>query len=151
MATVTGTLSDFGVGEIRGLSPRIIFSPSGPATGSVNYSILLASRPIVVIPDAFGQFEVDLAPNDVLIPVTYYTVSIEWMVPDMFGPENGYIGTDYLQWKITVPSAGGPIGGMIATPSNPSQVWIGPTPPPGDVLPGTWWLNTTTGDLLEWS
>lgn len=38
-----------------------------------------------------------------------------------------------------------PTGSFTAAP----YVWADPNPP-ADLVPGTWWLNTTTGDLKEW-
>lgn len=38
-----------------------------------------------------------------------------------------------------------PTGSFTAAP----YVWADPNPP-AELVPGTWWLNTTTGDLKEW-
>jgi hypothetical protein len=156
MATVTGTLHDFGMGPLAAFSPKITFRPSGPG---VTGAKLLATKPITVVPDESGYFTVELEPTDAIHPDRWYTIAIEWLDASI-----EYIGKDILvDWKLRVPQAGGPIGQLVEAPSNPAQVWTGLTPP---MLPtrGTWWLVVDPdnlfadplpplkrGQLYEWS
>ncbi|MCC4250751.1 hypothetical protein, partial [Microbacterium testaceum] len=58
LATVTGTLSDFGGGLDLSISPRIVFRPNGAAVGGGG---LFFSRPIIVDTfDGSGGWEVQL-------------------------------------------------------------------------------------------
>jgi hypothetical protein len=151
MATVTGILTDFNLQSLDSYSARIIFTASEPATLPGR---LLSTKEIVVIPGADGSFSVDLRPTDAITPQVFYRVRIEWLDSD-----GGFVGTDYIGWRLFVPSDGGPIGDLLSMPSNPSMVWEGPTPPENPT-PGTWWLQVNpddpddprnTGQLYEWS
>lgn len=142
MPTVNGTLTDFGLDPMAGNRPRITFHPSGPALAGLNVH---ATKTVEAVPAANGYFEVDLVANDTLTPAMYYTVKLQWK--DL---EPRKERADVLPWRLYVPPAGGALGDLLATPSNPAQVWTG-TAAPEDPTPGTWWLNPDTGDLTEWS
>lgn len=142
MALVTGTLRNFGIESLAPYSPQIVFTPSGNA---VLGDYLLATDPIVVTPQVSGVFEVNLAPTVDIRPDCWYTIAIQWL--DAGG---NYIRKDFPDWKLRVPSIGGTVTALLAVPANPAQVWVGETPPPNPV-PGTWWLNPTTGELKEWN
>lgn len=142
MALVTGTLRDFGLQSLAEYSPQVIFTPSSPAIGG---PYLLATEPVVAIPLIGGQFEANLIPTIDLRPDCWYTISIQWLNLD-----GDYIRKDFLDWKLRIPSAlGGEISDLLAAPPNPSQAWVGESPP-DNPAPGTWWLNPTTGELKEW-
>lgn len=152
MPTVTGTLRDFKLDTLNSLSPRIVFTASEPAVTS---NAILSTRPIVVIPNAAGGFTVELQSTDSVRPLIHYNVRVEWLESD-----GGYVGVDLLGWPLFVPAEGGSIGDLVSTSSIPAQVWVGLTPPPPPVTPGTWWLETNpddpsdprnTGRLYEWS
>jgi len=152
MPTVTGTLRDFKLDTLNSLSPRVIFTASEAAVTS---NAILSTRPIVVIPNAAGGFTVELQSTDSVQPLVFYRIRVEWLESD-----DGYVGVDLLDWPLYVPAEGGSIGDLLGTPSNPMQVWIGLTPPPSPVTPGTWWLVSNpddvtdprnTGELFEWS
>lgn len=142
MAFVTGTLTDFGLAALAAYAPEIVFTPSGPG---VNDTTLFATRPISVTPAANGSFAVNLAPTEDIRPDRWYAISMRWL--DSSG---GYIGVDFPDWQLRVPSAGGKVNDLLNVPANPGQVWVSETPPTNP-SPGTWWLNPTTGDLNEWS
>jgi hypothetical protein len=145
LATVTGILTDFLNVPLAAFSPEIWFTPSGPAISNAANTALFSTKPIVVIPAADGTFTVNLQSTDFLQPSVWYMVSVRWL--DSVG---GYVGIDFIDWQLFVPTAGGAIGGIIAAPSNPAQVWVGETPP-ANPTPGTWWLIPSTSDLFEWS
>jgi hypothetical protein len=152
MATVTGTLADFGLSLLTAYSPKIIFTPSGPATGpgAGSARFLLATRPIECIPAPDGKFSVELYPNEASIPATHYTIRIEWRDPNAFDDDRGYVGRDDPDWELVVPNLGGSIADLLKLPSNPAQTWVGDLPP-DNPTPGTWWLLPSTGDIFEWS
>ena len=152
MPTVTGTLRDFKLDTLNSLSPRIIFTASEPAVTS---NAILSTRPIVVIPNAAGGFTVELQSTDSVQPLVFYRIRVEWLEDT-----GGYVGVDFVDWPLYVPSDGGSIGDLLSTPSNPASVWIDLEPPPEPVAPGTWWLRSSatnpddprnTGYLYEWS
>jgi hypothetical protein len=152
MAVITGTLLDFSLDALAPYSPRLFFCPSGPSTAGPR---LLATRPFGVHIDPDGSFSVDVQPTDTIIPAAYYTVRVEWLDSD-----GGFVGVDFPDWRIYVPSEGGAIGDLLRAPSNPASVWVDLEPPPAPVAPGTWWLRSSatnpddprnTGYLYEWS
>lgn len=143
LATVTGALSDIGVAAFPTLSPRLIFTLSGPATEGTR---VFATKPKVVPVNAgSGIFTVDLQTTTNLRPAAWYTITIEWL-----DPSGNYVAADFLEWKLFVPSGGGNLADLLETPVNPMLFWAGPTPPPNP-QPGQYWLNTTTGILTKWS
>lgn len=145
MAAVTGTLRDFGLEALATSAPRIIFAPSGNA---VLGPYLLATTAIIVTPDTPGTFTANLAPTTDTVPDCWYNIRIEWLDP--YNSTSGYIGMDLLDWALRVPPEGGDISTLLSIPSNPAQVWIDSSPP-ANPTPGTWWLDPSTGDLMEWS
>ena len=138
MATVTGTLTDFGLAALSAFQPVLIFKADSPAltTGSV-----LSARPIRVTPAADGSFTVDLVASSFTTPEVTYTLRIEWL--DSAG---GYIGLDILS-NLVVPPGTSSIDTLSSIPI--SRWWVGADAPP-DPEPNTWWLDTDTGDLKEW-
>lgn len=141
MAIVTGALIDFGLQRLTSVSPTIYFTPSRNGIGTQS---ILAARPIPVVPLSDGIFSVDLAPNDGLSPDTFYSIQIEYL-----DPAGNYVRNEFPDWELFVPAGGGTLQDLLRTaPPNVSSVWVGPTPPPQT---GTWWLNTSTGDLSKWS
>jgi len=152
MAVITGTLLDFSLDALAPYSPRLIFAGSQPATSGDR---LLSTRPFMVRVEADGSFSVDVQPTDSVTPAAWYTVRVEWLDSD-----GGFVGVDLPDWRIFVPKEGGAIGNLIQAPSNPALVWVGLTPPPAPVTPGTWWLVSNpddvtdprnTGELFEWT
>lgn len=142
MAIVTGKLTDFGLALLTPYAPELVFVPSGPA---VIAGALLATKPVVVIPAADGSFTVNLQPTDATQTVFWYTLTVEWL-----NSSGGYVGKDFPDWKLFVPTSGGTIGDLVTAPANPAMVWIGESEPPNPSV-GTWWLIPSTGDLKEWS
>lgn len=119
MPTVTGTLTDFGTVPLSSsLAPRLIFVPSGAAAKNGR---LFASRPIVVVPQPSGYFEVELFSTEGTTPPTWYEVTIQWL-EEATNP-------DHLSWKLRVPAAGGQIGALLEAPAPSGAVWFGTEPP----------------------
>lgn len=143
MAIVTGTLNDFGLDALTAYSPEIAFIPSGPAVNAVK---LLATRTVMASPGSDGSFTVDLAPTDNLRPERWYTIRIQWL--DASG---GYVGADFPDWRLYVPTAGGILADLIAAPWNPALVWVGADAPTGIPTVNTFWLDIITGDLKRWA
>jgi len=153
MALVTGTLKDFGLAPLSTYQPLISFTPSSAA---LQGGLLLATRPVAVVPSASGAFSADLQPTDGLMPATWYSIRIQWLDSD-----GGYAAVDFVEWKLFVPQEGGQIGDLVAAPVNPALVYTSLTPPEvGGIPSGTWWLESNpnnindpanTGILYEWS
>lgn len=140
MPKISGTLTDFGLDPLAEFTPSLTFKPSGPAVAGAK---LLVSKPVKVTPEYNGYFEVDLEATAEL--GIWYTVVVSWH-PEGTRP----VESDVLPWKLNVPDAGGLIGELIETPQNPYRAYVGPTEPENPTA-GMWWLNTTTGELSEWS
>lgn len=141
MAVITGTLLDFSLDALAPYSPRLIFAGSQPATAGDR---LLSTKPFGVRVEADGSFSVDVQPTDVVTPAAYYTIRIEWL--DSAG---GFVGVDFVDWRLYVPSEGGAVGDLLEAPSNPGMVWVGLTPPPDPITPGTWWLHANPNNLYD--
>lgn len=140
MATVTGTLNDFGLQAMAHLDPRIVFTLSGPAVTTSR--VLLATRSIVVpVTEGHGFWSVELATTVGMRPERVINTRVEWRDPDFYGEGSGFIGVDFHGWQLFVPPEGGSFADLVSAPSNPESVWVGPTPPE-NAVPGTWWLNT---------
>ncbi|GAA0960168.1 hypothetical protein [Frigoribacterium faeni] len=133
MATVTGTLSDFGYASLAPLRPEIAFIPSG---AGVFGGRLMATRPVTVTPGTSGYFEVDLVPAD----DRWFQIRIAWLDPVSGAPDN-----DYVEPRLYVPELGGPIGHLLKAPSTPSTdvAWQPTAPKPWPV--GLVWVNSITG------
>lgn len=136
MAYVSFTLTDFGLQTLAAKAPRVIFTPSG---AGVKGARLFPSTPIVVIPDADGKGLVNLEPTDGVVPVVWYTVSIEHL-------QSGgqYSHYDVLGYRLYVPVTGGAIGSMPDAPLSPNTVLVSLAPPP--VGHKGWYLNAAGAD-----
>jgi len=154
-AAVTGTLSDFGLQPIAGLYPEIEFMPSGPAVASGGR--LLITEPVRTTPSSGGAFTVNLQESDDLVPVgMFYKMSVKWL--DAAG---NYVRVDSPDWKIRVPTGGGPIADLIQLPFGAALVVTSPTAPPLWLGLAAKWLQmdpndpnnptnpANTGDLYE--
>lgn len=149
MAIVTGVLADFLRSALSNseynLQPVVVVVPSGPAT--LSPSALYVPRKLSFIPTvSTGVLTMDLEPTDAISPATWYTIEIHWLDPVGLA---AYV--DYVPWPLFVPSAGGNLADLLATPWNPILAWWGLTPPTGTPVPNTLWLETDTGTLSIWS
>lgn len=130
MATVTYTLTDFGLQALTNKAPRVLFRGS---SAGVKAQRLFPSTPIVSIPDASGNGSVNLEPTDGMVPVVWYEVSIEHLL------EGGsYTHFDILGYRLYVTEQGGPIGSMPGGPLSPNMVVVSLDPPPAGFK--GWWL-----------
>jgi hypothetical protein len=140
MATVTGTLSDFGYASLAPYQPVVTFTPTGPG---VQGGRLLAAKPVSLSPGAgTGYFEVDLAPTEGIVPETWYQISISWLDTNAGWIEKNFVGT-----KLEVPELGGPIGYLVKSPPTPPPfvAWQPTAPDPWPI--GLVWVNSITGDV----
>ena len=140
MATVTGTLRNFGWSNMSNLKPRVWFIPSGPA---VRVSRLLATPPIEATISTTGNLTVTLEQTVGTRPDSWYNIRIEWL-----DPGGNYIGADYPEWRLYVPQQGGELSELLDVPPASGDVWVGPTPPP---TTSRLWLDTNTGKLKGWN
>lgn len=131
MAAVTYTLTDFGLQSLADKSPRVIFTPS---SAGVKGTRLFPSTPIVSIPDVTGMGAVQLEPTDGVIPTVWYNVSIEHLQPG-----GQYTHYDLLNYRLFVPTTGGPIGDLPDSPLAPDVVLVSLAPPPAGYR--GWYLN----------
>lgn len=130
MATIYGTLTDFGLQTLTPYKPVLKFTPSGPG---VKGRRLFSERPVEVPVASDGSFSVLLEPTDGVAPKVWYTVSIEYL-----NDGGQYTSLDILGYRLFVPAPGGPIGEIPGAPLSADTVLVGLTPPP----PGFkgWWL-----------
>ncbi|GEM_PF-5730717 len=131
MATITFTLSDFGLQSLAPFFPTVTFVPSGPG---VKAGSLFASTPVKVTPNAAGIGSVELAATDGVIPAVWYEVQIEHLQPGGM-----FTHFDQLDLKIRIPDGyTGPLAGLPGTPLAPNTVYVSLTPPPPSYR--GWWL-----------
>lgn len=120
MATVTGSVKDFGLVALTGTaSTRVRFIPSGPGINVLGSAF--AGKPgayVEVTPTGDGSFSANLAPTEGLDPLVWYTLEVSWMVA-------GQRQSVVFPQRLTVPAAGGTLGS----------------------LPG---VGSTTGGVAEW-
>jgi len=148
MAIVTGTIFDFEL-ELMPAGTRIGFVPSGPGTSG---SSLLPSRTVWAIPSAVdGTFSQVLYPNTIVQPNTWFTIRIEWPDPNYYGEGKGFIGLDLLDARLVVPAEGGTVSELLQGDSGSNLIWAGPTAPPGNPTVGSFWIDTTNGQLMRWA
>jgi hypothetical protein len=122
MPVVSGALTDFQIGAL-GTGAILTFTPSGVGIGSAR---LYATRPNIAVPDTItGLWSIALASTDGMLNTTWYTISIQWL--DSTG---NYIGKDFLDAKLFVPSAGGTISDLLVFSYGGGQVWVGETDNP---------------------
>lgn len=143
MASVTGLLKTFGLGDLAGYQPELWFDPSGPATSGA--TVYFSQSVKATIDFDTKTFTVTLQPTTELEQDVWYTPRIRWL-----NAIGNYTQPDYPDWKVRVPPEGGVFGDLLTAPSNPAHVWVSETPP-ADPTPGTWWLVPSTGDLSEWT
>lgn len=106
MPTVTGTLTDIGLGSLGPSNPVLQFTPSEPAVDTAGR--IFASRAVEVVPAAQGSFTVNLASTDGLMPErAHWVMSIGWRNPDGYMSSDGYFVKDFPTWRIRVPVEGG--------------------------------------------
>lgn len=140
MSTVTGSLRSIGLASMAPLAPRLILTINKAA---VTGTTVIPSAPLSVVPDSDGVFSFDIAPTDAMSEDHWYTIRIEWL-----NGEDIPTGRDFPDWELRVPTSGGQLGPLLEFPSNPAQVFVGDFAPKNST-PGTWWLNSTSGDLYE--
>lgn len=132
VGTITYELSDFGLATFAGKLPKVMFTASGPG---VKGNRLLASTPIVSIPNAAGAGTVTLESTDGVTPEVWYEVSIEHLQPG--GKHNHY---EVVNLRIYIPDGYyGPLAALPDAPLSAQTVLVSLNPPP----PGYkgWYLN----------
>lgn len=151
MALYTFTLTDFGLEPLTAFAPKMVFTADQPASSGGN---VLVTRSIEAPVAADGTGSVELVPSVNTTPNVTYSMRVEWLDPDVFGPDQGYIGMDVISGIVTA-LGGGLIAEMGGIPI--TRFWSGPPDPNDSTMPlgvtpeaGLWWLNTDTGDLKEW-
>lgn len=131
MATVYGTLSDFGLQSLAPYNPVVKFLPSGPG---VRGQHLFSSTPITANVASNGSFSVLLEPTVGVMPDVWYNVSIEHL-----NAGGEYTHFDLLGYKLRVIPPGGEIGDMPDAPLSTSTVLVSLAPPPEGYK--GWYLN----------
>ncbi|PMC04169.1 hypothetical protein CJ226_09190 [Microbacterium sp. UMB0228] len=139
MATITFTLSDFGLASLAPLFPTVTFVPSGPGVADGR---LFSSTPVEAML-AGDSGTVTLAPTDGVVPAVWYTVHITHLnaggVPTHF---------DLLDLRILVPAEYvGPITGLPGVPISPTTVLVSLDPPPPGYK-GFWLYSPATGQQM---
>ncbi|KKX97746.1 hypothetical protein [Microbacterium sp. Ag1] len=146
MALVTFKLNDFGIASMANLAPRAYLIPDGPAvivTSDVDY--LLSSRRVRMTLGSDGvTFSASVFPTSWTQPVTHMRLLIEWLNTDGVP-----VGRDFPEWRFFIPVSDVNLSDLIDVPESAFLAWLGPTPQP-DPIPGSWWLDSTNGDLAEW-
>lgn len=143
MPSVTGNLSDVGLGHLAGLQPEIRFILNEPNTAGAK---IFATRPESTTPASNGDFTVTLADTTVMSRDAWYEMHVRWLEPGT-PTAGGYSPVDvHTNAKIRVPSTGGAIGDLILGGiTNLSLVYISLTPPPIP-LPFMLWLKSDPAD-----
>lgn len=155
MPSVTGNLSDVGLGHLAGLQPEIRFILNEPNTAG---SKIFATRPEAATPASNGDFTVTLADTTVMNRDAWYEMHVRWNEPGSAGSQ-GFSPVDvHMDAKIRVPSTGGVIGDLIGGISNLALVYISLTEPKIK-LPFMLWYQTNpdnpndsgnTGNIYRW-
>ena len=144
MATVTGTLTDIGMGHLTGKSPTILFTLND--ANSMGASII-PTEPKRVSPASDGSWSVDLAPTSSMLQSSaFYQITIQWVESE--GPGTG-VRADWDRLRFVVPSTGGNVGDLINQTTAGDHVWVSPTAVDPNAYSG-FQLNTTTYDLYQW-
>lgn len=132
MPAVTGSITDI-VGSLmadrQGVLKFRLNAPNIQAGSSIPGTIHPTAGEWVT-PDVAGDFSVNLRSTTTMLTDAWYVLEIHWL--------DGSPMTDFPQWQIRVPSAGGLLVNLISTgPSNggggganPMVWWVGLTPPP---------------------
>lgn len=145
MPTVTGTLTDIGLGALAPFNPVLQFAPSEPAV--LADGTLFATRPVEVTPAADGTFSVTLATTDGVRPTrTRWLLSIGWRNPDGYMSGAGYFSKDFPSWSLRVPSGGGALSELIDLAPEPGVFYVGneaPDPDAGYRI----WFDTSGAEL----
>lgn len=115
MATVTGTLRDFGLDPLT-KNPQLYFHPVAP--GITNGS-LLAPKPIKASMSGTESFSVDLADQTLTLGANQYRIEAVWL------DENLNVA-DRAWWPgtLTVTAGGGQIGKLIELPTQNGMIWV---------------------------
>lgn len=144
LATITGTLADFGRVSLSSRSAELIFTPSAPTT-TIAGGFLLSAAPIVVKPASNGSWSVALEEFENMHFPCFYTLKIR-----LLDPAAGYIWVDFPEWKIYVPFGGGTLAEVVAAPVGGGLIWTVPDDEiPDGAAAGDLMLNTTTSDLFR--
>ncbi|RZU64944.1 hypothetical protein EV379_1255 [Microterricola gilva] len=150
MSTVTGNLATFDLSSTDLAGVRIVFTPSGPAVAGTKLFLFTKPRYAYPAVDGSGLFSINLAPTRDLRPESWYSIRVEWPDPNMYGPNQGYIGVDFPDWRLYVPNEGGDFATLIGTFAKPNDIfvwWSATAPSPWPV--GLTWVNTITGDVTK--
>lgn len=144
MALVTGTLADFGRGNLAARNPELVFTPSA-ATTTIDDSYLLTAVPIVVTPSADGSFTVDLEPVDNMTTPVFYRIQVR-----LLDSVAGYVFIDFPDWRLAVPFEGGALHDLVPFPVAGGAVWTTATGDiPDEAVEGDLLFDTSTSDLFR--
>ena len=161
MALVTGNYVDNG-GEAlpAGMQPRIEAVPSKPTVTLDGRAV--SARPQSVSTGADGSFSLDLIPTvDAVDRDFFYTIRGFYLEPNGYDT-TGYKKRELFEYKLPVPTEGGPVGELLAARGLPFDVWVFVDPSwtdanePTAIIPGAYYLSADldnpdlgTGDLWK--
>lgn len=155
MPSVTGNLSDVGLGHLAGLQPEVRFVLNEPNTAGAK---IFATRPQSATPASNGDFTVTLADTTVMSRDAWYEMHVRWQETGTAATP-GYSPVDvHVDAKIRVPSSGGTVGNLIGGITNLSLIYISLTEPVIK-LPLMLWYKTNpdnptdpanTGNIYRW-
>ena len=144
--TITGYLTDIGLGALTGAMPRMTVQPVTAAYGPDG---LVSEIPVEVDVWLSGKFSMHLIPSGELTPAMGGSAGVDYIIKvgRFETADDGstvFHGADV--WRFTATAAGGEIGDMAG--GSLLAVWIGPPIGqwPSEPLPKGLYLDPITGD-----
>ncbi|QRQ79091.1 hypothetical protein [Glutamicibacter protophormiae] len=152
MAEVTGNLKDITGGLMDSREGVVCFTLNAGNIRVSNDNVI-PDNTREAVPNASGEFSINLEPTDQMVMDAWYTISVLWIQQPDGGHRKPAAMTSYLDLKIRVPSSGGPIGelwdlsaGAGGKPGpNNRVVWVSQTPP-SKPRPFMLWLQQEPGE-----
>lgn len=141
MPVISGNIRDITGSPMSSQEIVLIFTLNAPnVTSQAAFEgRVYPTEPIVVKPDATGEFSVTLASTTPMLTDAWYILQLVWLSPNATDPTKGASLRDFPDWRIVVGGDDGTLLDMIQIgpssgggPGRPNQLlwWVGLTPPP---------------------
>ena len=118
------------------------FKLSDTATGGITAFV---PRPVKVYPGMADFCTVNLAPTEDMNEQRHYSLSAHWTNPVTGQPAS----SDFSDWEIFVPIAGGRLPDLIRDYANNPYMWFYEDTEPPRWPIGAVWINTVTWDANQ--
>lgn len=149
MSLITGDLRDTGYQSMFPAGASLVWTLNETVTTSEG--MLVSPRKREIVPVANGLFSFTTVSTDLMHQDAYYTLGIQSLDPNFFGPGQGFAPMDFTEWKIKVPEGTWKMSDLIVAANDRQNplMWFYQSSQPSPFPVGSVWVHSVSGDINQ--